>query len=123
MREALGRLKTRRPKRSWEEQLRPSGSITVAVSDIRLDREANHSREWASRKAGREHISPGTAFVEAAIDYLWFWLELGERFEIPGVHSFVSTAEAIIGRPLTPMSNAGVARRTARLCAVGVYYC
>jgi len=50
-------------------------------------------------------------------------LEIGERFEIPGVHSFVSTAEAIIGRPLTPMSYAGVARRTARRCAAGVYYC
>lgn len=50
-------------------------------------------------------------------------LELGERFEIPGVHSFVSSAQAIIGRPLTPMSYAGVARRTARRCAVGVYYC
>ena len=50
-------------------------------------------------------------------------LEIGERFEIPGVHSFVSTAEAIIGRPLTPMSYAGVARRTARRCAVGMYYC
>ena len=48
-------------------------------------------------------------------------LELGERFEIPGVHSFVSTAEAVIGRPLTPMSVAGVARRTARRCAAGVY--
>jgi hypothetical protein len=50
-------------------------------------------------------------------------LELGERFEIPGVRSIVSTAEAIIGRPLTPMSYAGVARRTARRCAAGVYYC
>jgi len=50
-------------------------------------------------------------------------LEVGERFEIPGVHSFVATAEAIIGRPLTPMSVAGVARRTARRCAVGVYAC
>ena len=50
-------------------------------------------------------------------------LELGERFEIPGVHSLVSTAEAIVGRPLTPVSYAGVARRTARRCAVGVYYC
>ena len=49
------------------------------------------------------------------------FLELGERFEIPGVHSFVSTAEAVIGRPLTPMSYAGVARRTARRCAAGVY--
>ena len=53
---------------------------------------------------------------------IWvFCLEIGERFEIPGVHSFVGTAEAIIGRPLTPMSYAGVARRTARRCAVGVY--
>ena len=50
-------------------------------------------------------------------------LELGERFEIPGMHSFISSAQAIIGRPLTPMSYAGVARRTARRCAVGVYYC
>ena len=41
-------------------------------------------------------------------------LELGERFEIPGVHSFVSSAQAIIGRPLTPVSVAGVARRSAR---------
>ena len=52
-----------------------------------------------------------------------FFLELGERFEIPGVHGFVSTAQAIVGRPLTPMSYAGVARRTARRCAVGVYSC
>jgi hypothetical protein len=48
-------------------------------------------------------------------------LELGERFEIPGTHSFVSTAEAVIGRPLTPVSVAGVARRSARRCAAGVY--
>jgi hypothetical protein len=35
--------------------------------------------------------------------------------------SFMSTAEAIIGRPLTPMSYAGVARRTtARAVGVGV---
>ena len=55
---------------------------------------------------------------------IWvFCLEIGERFEIPGVHSFVSTAEAIIGRPLTPMSYAGVARRTSRRCAAGVYSC
>ena len=58
-----------------------------------------------------------------AITIFLFCLELGERFEIPGVHSFVSTAEAIVGRPLTPMSYAGVARRTARRCAAGVYYC
>ena len=50
-------------------------------------------------------------------------LEFGERLSVPGVHSFVSTAEAVIGRPLTPVSVAGVARRTVRRCAVGVYYC
>jgi hypothetical protein len=48
-------------------------------------------------------------------------LELGERFEIPGVYSFVSAAEAVVGRPLTPVSVAGVARRSARRCAAGVY--
>jgi hypothetical protein len=50
-------------------------------------------------------------------------LELGERLTIPGVHSFISSAKAIVGRPLTPMSYAGVARRTARRCAAGVYNC
>ena len=50
-------------------------------------------------------------------------LELGERFEIPGVHSFVPTAEAVVGRPLTPVSVAGVARRTSRRCASGAYNC
>jgi len=48
-------------------------------------------------------------------------LELSERFLPPGVNGFVSTVEAIVGRPLTPVSVAGVARRTARRCSVGVY--
>jgi hypothetical protein len=45
-------------------------------------------------------------------------------FELPisGVPSFVTTAEARVGRPLTPVSVAGVARRTVRRTAVGVYY-
>lgn len=50
-------------------------------------------------------------------------LELGERLSIPGVHGPVSVAEAVVGRPLTPVSYAGVARRTVRRCAAGVYYC
>ena len=41
-------------------------------------------------------------------------LELGERLGVPGVHSFVSSAEAVVGRPLTPVSVAGVARRDNR---------
>jgi hypothetical protein len=45
-----------------------------------------------------------------------------ERFVSPDF-SFISTAEAIVGRPLTPMSAAGVARRTVRRCAAGVYHC
>jgi len=49
--------------------------------------------------------------------------ELGERFSIPGVHSLIPSAEARVGRPLTPVSVAGVARRTVRRCAVGVYNC
>ena len=48
-------------------------------------------------------------------------LEIGEEFALPGLPSFVSTSDVIVGRPLTPMSYAGVARRTARRCAAGVY--
>ncbi|MOA34258.1 hypothetical protein CQ065_24990 [Pseudomonas sp. MYb187] len=41
-------------------------------------------------------------------------LEVGEHLSIPGVHSLVPEAQAVVGRPLTPVSVAGVARRTAR---------
>lgn len=50
-------------------------------------------------------------------------LEAGERLSLPGVHGVISSAEARVGRPLTPVSVAGVGRRTVRRCAVGVYNC
>ena len=45
--------------------------------------------------------------------------------EAVGTGSFdlIPSAEARVGRPLTPVSVAGVARRTARRCAAGVYNC
>jgi hypothetical protein len=49
--------------------------------------------------------------------------EMGEHLFIQAVPGFVSTAEARVGRPLTPVSVAGVARRTGRRCATGVYNC
>jgi hypothetical protein len=49
--------------------------------------------------------------------------EFGEQLSIPGFHSLIPSAEAIVGRPLTPVSVAGVGRRTVRRCAVGVYNC
>ena len=63
-----------------------------------------------------------SVLVLAAVIFA-FVLDLGERLAIPGVHGIFSSAQAIIGRPLTPMSYAGVARRTARRRAVGMYYC
>jgi len=52
-----------------------------------------------------------------------FGAEIGERISLPGAQRLVPTAEAIVGRPLTPVSVAGVARRTVRRCAVGIYNC
>ena len=52
-----------------------------------------------------------------------FGSEIGERLSVPGAQSLVPTAEARVGRPLTPVSIAGVARRTVRRCAVGIYNC
>jgi len=40
--------------------------------------------------------------------------EIGERLSIPGIHSVIPSAEAVVGRPLTPVSVAGVARRNDR---------
>ncbi len=42
---------------------------------------------------------------------------------VAGLMSVLPEAQARVGRPLTPVSVAGVARRTVRRCAVGVYYC
>jgi hypothetical protein len=39
---------------------------------------------------------------------------ISENFSITAPQSIVSTANAVVGRPLTPMSYAGVARRTTR---------
>ena len=50
-------------------------------------------------------------------------LGVGKRVSNLGMFSFVSPAEARVGRPLTPVSVAGVGRRTVRRCAAGVYYC
>jgi hypothetical protein len=37
--------------------------------------------------------------------------------------SLTPTAEARVGRPATPVSVAGAARRTTRRCVTGVYNC
>lgn len=50
-------------------------------------------------------------------------LQAVDRIPVSSSYNFVSTAEARVGRPLTPVSAAGVARRTVRRCAAGVYYC
>ena len=52
-----------------------------------------------------------------------FGSEIGERLSITGAKSLVPTLEARVGRPLTPVSVAGVGRRTVRRCAAGVYDC
>ena len=43
----------------------------------------------------------------------------GGQLPLDGQSSLVSSAEARVGRPLTPMSYAGVARRTTRRAVVG----
>jgi hypothetical protein len=50
-------------------------------------------------------------------------MEIVGRAAVPGFQGVIATAHAVVGRPLTPVSVAGVARRTARRCAVGVYDC
>ena len=53
-------------------------------------------------------------FLLAGVSVARFALSSASKCAIPGVHGLVSPAEATVGRPLTPVSVAGVARRTAR---------
>jgi hypothetical protein len=50
-------------------------------------------------------------------------IDIMGRATVPGFAGVIAPAHAVVGRPLTPVSVAGVARRTARRCAVGVYNC
>ena len=52
--------------------------------------------------------------LSAAVFLMTGMTELSEHLFIQGVPALVPTAEAVVGRPLTPVSVAGVARRTAR---------
>ena len=63
----------------------------------------------------------GVVLVAAIIGTIG--LGIGERITSKGGYGLVSPAEAVVGRPLTPVSVAGTARRTARRCATGVYNC
>lgn len=50
-------------------------------------------------------------------------IEVGSSYLATGQFGIGQAAYAIVGRPLTPVSVAGVARRDVRRCAVGVYSC
>jgi hypothetical protein len=50
-------------------------------------------------------------------------VELAGNLGNPDAAGLVGKAEARVGRPLTPVSVAGVGRRTVRRCAAGVYNC
>ena len=55
--------------------------------------------------------------VSAAVAVGLFW---SGEFMPPDIGGFVSTAEAVRGVPATPVSYAGVARRSVRTPALGV---
>jgi len=63
----------------------------------------------------------GVALLAGIVGFLG--LAASERWLAPGSFSLVSPAEAVVGRPLSPVSVAGAARRTSRRCAAGVYNC
>jgi hypothetical protein len=66
-------------------------------------------------------MTMGRITLAAAVAVL-AWLSGGSP-QAPLPFASVAPAHAIVGRPLTPVSVAGVARRTTRRCMAGVYYC
>ena len=41
-------------------------------------------------------------------------MAVGDWLSIPGIHGLATSVKAEVGRPMTPVSVAGVARRTSR---------
>ena len=64
-----------------------------------------------------------SGFIVLAATIVIIGSEVGSQSVVPGIDNMVPQAEARVGRPLTPVSVAGVGRRTVRRCAVGVYNC
>ena len=62
-------------------------------------------------------------FIGLGARLVFIGSQVGSQLAVSGVVSWVPAAEARVGRPLTPVSVAGVGRRTVRRCAVGVYNC
>src|SRR5215469_9383278 len=73
---------------------------------------ANHQEPNMSRRLKRIAFLTAVTIAGAAS------LQLIAHFAAPGSFALISSAEAVVGRPLTPMSYAGVARRTAYRSAV-----
>jgi hypothetical protein len=72
-------------------------------------------KKQTTQASTAEHATSNQNARELAILAAAFLL-----FAAPSVHGFISTADARVGRPLTPVSVAGVPRRSARRCAAGV---
>ena len=55
-----------------------------------------------------------SGFFVLAATLVFIGSEVGSQSMVPGIDSLVPQAEARVGRPLTPVSVAGVSRRSAR---------
>ncbi len=101
------------------------GAKSVSIEELRslAGELPPRIRAWSPVMTVKKRIS---LFV-LSIFLLASVIELGATLSVPGVSGVVGPAHAIIGRPLTPLSVAGVARRTTRRtirrCAIGLYGC
>ena len=62
----------------------------------------------------------GILLLAAIVGFLCFGTY--DRFSSSGI-GVISSADARVGRPMTPTSVSGVARRTVRRCAADIYDC
>jgi hypothetical protein len=62
------------------------------------------------------NVSKKLKIVVLTIAIAFVGMEFGEQLSLPGFHGFATPAEAWVGRPMTPFSVAGVARRSVRRC-------
>jgi hypothetical protein len=88
---------------------------------VNTERELSHNHDkgkgfYRSRRHDMTRSLSRTVLAAAAGFVVLF---AGDNFSPTNPDSLISQAEARVGRPLTPMSGAGVARRTTRRAVYG----
>ena len=91
----------------------PAGARRIELDELRTMKDMGELPATSSWEASDEHRRKLRALLLIGMIILGL-IVLGDRLSIPGFDDLATSVKAEVGRPLSPVSVAGVARRTSR---------